>query len=583
MRFVPTPRVPVTLRPRTLLAVALALAPIADRAAEPPAAQAAGRDVLAPGLVAERLVRPGPVVVDLIRLDRYPQRRGSASDPLFRVTATSGTRLSSGRTRLSQIVRDRLSDGAVAGINGDYFSWSGVPTGLLLDERGLIRDPAAFRSSAVFDRAGALHVARLGLDGSLVALGAEGAPTGSRVAIQAINRLALPGETVLYSPEFGRRTPPSPGVPSLVVALDDPQAPLIGPLSARVLASGGAGGISLAGRIVVALGGSRGAALARRLGPGDRVLVDLAVPGLAADPATGIGGGPLLVADGEPVDAREGFSSAQVGARTARSAIGQTRNGTLLLASVRDGRSGPSRGVTTGELAALMSDLGAWTAMGLDSGGSSGISVLGSAPANVGAGGERAIATALVISYRGVQLRPADPARVTPNGDRSAETTTAALRLTTRSAVRVTLRDSRGRRAARLAAGWLDAGVRRVRVPARELEDGRYTISVVARAQDARTATRARRTVVVNRTLGHLRAAGRSRGAVLSFRLTRPARVSAAVRVPGGWKTVVSGRRLGAGSPGLRIPAPPGRRTVRLSARSRLGVSTLSTVVRVRR
>ncbi len=45
------------------------------------ATPAAGRDVLAPGLVAERLVRPGPVVVDLIRLDRYPRVAAARRTP----------------------------------------------------------------------------------------------------------------------------------------------------------------------------------------------------------------------------------------------------------------------------------------------------------------------------------------------------------------------------------------------------------------------------------------------------------------------------------------------------------------------
>jgi hypothetical protein len=563
---------------RTVLLAGLAAAALA-------AAPAHARDVVAPGLVSERLVRPGPVIAHVVRLDRYPVRRAGVDGPLYRVEAVAAGPLASGRAPLSSIVRSRAAEGAIAGINGDYFSWSGVPTGLLLTGAGLVRDPAAFRSSAVFDQAGTLHVTRLALDGSAVMLGPTGAPVGMRVGVNAVNRLQREGggETILYTPQFGSRTPPAPGTPSLVLAPVDPTVPLIGPVDARVIATGGQGGISLDGRLVLALGGSRAATLATTARPGDLIHLDLTVPGMPASPATGVGGGPLLVVEGRPWVAPEGFAQAQVTSRTARSAVGQTADGSVLLVSVEDGRSGPSRGVTSAELARLMADLGARTAMGLDSGGSAGISLRGERPETVGPAGERSIATALVVSYRGVQVPAPSPSRVSPNGDRSAETTTAVYRVVGRSAVRAELLDARGRRVARLAAGWRDAGAHRVRVPVRELRDGRYRVRVVARGAGDRRATRVTRTVMVDRTLGHLRLAGRAGGAAVAFRLTRPATVTVRVRVGGGWRTVASGRRLAPGRRGLRVDAPPGRRTVEVIARSRLGTSTLTGAVVVRR
>lgn len=548
------------------------------------ATPAAARDVLAPGLVYERVVRPGPAVVHVLRLDRYPARRADPDGPLYRVEAASGDALLGGRTRLSSMVRERRADGALAGINGDFFSWTGIPSGMLLDQRGLVRNPVPYRSSVVLDHAGGLHVGVLALAGTLSLLGPEG-PIGATAQINAINRMPRDGggESILYTEAFGERTPATPGTPSLVLQPLDPAAPLIGQVTARVLATGGGGSIGLDGRLVVALGGSRAAALAQRARPGDLVTLGIGVPGLAPGAVAGVGGGPALVAEGRPVRASEGFSSAQVDARTARSAIGQTATGTLLLVSVEDGRSGGSRGMTAGELATLMADLGAVTAAGLDSGGSAGLSIRGTVPESVGSAGERAIATALVVSYRGVRLPPPEPNRVSPDGDRRAETTTAVYRLTGRSAVRATLIDARGRRVARLAAGWRGRGAHRVRVPVRQLRDGRYRVRVVARGEDDRRATRATRVVVVDRTLGHLRAAGRAGAAVVTFRLTRAARVTVRVRVPGGWRTVVSGRKMGPGRPGLRVPAPAGRRAIQVSARSHLGVTTQQTVVRVGR
>ena len=114
-------------------------------------------------------------------------------------------------------------------------------------------------------------------------------------------------------------------------------------------------------------------------------------------------------------------------------------------------------------------------------------------PTSVGPAGERAIATALVVSYRGVQMPPPEPNRVSPDGDRRAETTTAVYRLTGRSAVRASLIDARGRRVARLAAGWRARGAHRVRVPVREPARRALSVRVVARGEDDRPRRPARR------------------------------------------------------------------------------------------
>jgi hypothetical protein len=159
----------------------------------------------------------------------------------------------------------------------------------------------------------------------------------------------------------------------------------------------------------------------------------------------------------------------------------------------------------------------------------------------------------------------------------------AAYRLTARSAVRADLLGPGGRRRERLAAGWRAAGAHPVRVPVRRLADGHYRIRIVARGEGDSRATRATRTVVVDRTLGHLRLGGRGRIATVAFRLSRPATIEVRVRVPGGWRTAVGARRIGRGKHGLRVPAAPGRRTVQVVARSRLGTSTVTGAVRVRR
>ena len=125
--------------------------------------------------------------------------------------------------------------------------------------------------------------------------------------------------------------------------------------------------------------------------------------------------GPLLVRDGRPVamdDDHEGFSAGAaqfdsditVG-RHPRAALGT--DGERLIALVCDGRSDDDAGLTLGELAGAMADLGARDALNLDGGGSASL-VCGGRLRNVprethglDVAGGRAIATALVFTAAG--------------------------------------------------------------------------------------------------------------------------------------------------------------------------------------
>lgn len=104
---------------------------------------------------------------------------------------------------------------------------------------------------------------------------------------------------------------------------------------------------------------------------GTAVQIDRAesVPGLEAYPEM-IGGGPLLIQNRQIVldPAAEQFSLAYVQERAARSAIGRTADGKVLIVAVHDrlGGSGPS----FSEMAAIMQQLGAVDALNLDGGSS---------------------------------------------------------------------------------------------------------------------------------------------------------------------------------------------------------------------
>lgn len=117
---------------------------------------------------------------------------------------------------------------------------------------------------------------------------------------------------------------------------------------------------------------------------------------------TGIGGGPVLVENGQSriTWEEEVFFGSGIGSVTdwnPRTAIGYTASNELLLMVV-DGRQTVSRGVSLEELAQLMIDLGAVEALNLDGGGSSTLVVNNTLINRPGGGSfQRAVASAFVL------------------------------------------------------------------------------------------------------------------------------------------------------------------------------------------
>lgn len=113
-----------------------------------------------------------------------------------------------------------------------------------------------------------------------------------------------------------------------------------------------------------------------------------------------IAAGPLILQDGNLTSPdswfREGFSDAHHNDRAhPRTIVGFKDDGEMLLVTV-DGRQSDSVGITTGEAAELMQDLGAVDAVMMDGGGSTTMSVDGLV-VNDPSGSTRAVASSLVV------------------------------------------------------------------------------------------------------------------------------------------------------------------------------------------
>ncbi len=539
-----------------------------------------------PGVTYERVQTPGQVV-HVVRV-----RQG----PLIDIRPVLTTGVPSRRTPLTSAMRARLGDGAVVGVNGDYFNLdSAYPSGLLMTAGELISEPEPTRSALVFGVGGALAAAQVELVGTWQASDpADPTPFPARTFIGVNRPPERASETLLYTPRYGDVTPTGDRVDALIT-MDDPAAPAINrPLTGTVhsVTPGGAVGIR-PGMLVLSGVGAAGDNVTADLVPGRRITITATIAGLPADTLAAIGGGPALVQNGVALTSvTEGFSSGQIATPTSRTAIGQTADGTVLLVTAEGPFQG-SRGVAMAEQAQLLQSLGAQTAVGMDGGGSATMALRDNLVIPWSA--ERAITDAVVVSYAGVQLTKPAPF-LSPNGDGVDERSATTARSATSGSVRVALARSNGRPIRNLYRGPLGPEGRKLDLDAKTLSvpDGKYRIIARLTPSDGSRSTAHIQDVTIDRTLGFVRASkvgtAAAQQARIRFRLTKPTRLTIVVKDAkgGAVKVLFRNRRLAKGSwatlwdmtrKDKRVK--PGLYTFVVSASTPLGRPTLAARVRV--
>jgi hypothetical protein len=361
---------------------------------------------VAPGVSWTRIVRTGgPWRVNLLTV-----ARGA------RVLAVPAGAAVGERARPSTLAR---RTGAVAAVNGGYFASDGNPVGVLAAGGRLLSEPVAGRAALLLAAdparrarvaglrfAGSVHVGGAGrlLDGVNRAPGrvpACGGRGGDRPTERpdAVTTCTDPSELVLFTPEWGPRTPRGAGRVDAEV-----RGGVVGPVRRG-------GGVRIPGDGAVLSGTGDAARLLRRSDARPAVTIDLGLRSgrttlAAAATAAVVGGGPRLLLHGR-VRVRswaEGFAPAPwffgsfVATRQPRTLAGVRRDGSLLLVTVDGRATGWSAGVTLFEAARVMRALGAREALNLDGGGSSAMAVRGqtvSRPSDPS--GERRVSDALVV------------------------------------------------------------------------------------------------------------------------------------------------------------------------------------------
>ncbi len=308
-----------------------------------------------------------------------------------------------------------LRSGAIAGINGDYFDIheSGIPLNIVVKDGQLLRSPWRFVALAV-GKDNSARIARYRWTGTVVV-----SETGETRSLDGYNSGLAPDGIVAISEALGfGAPPPDPAIRQTVVELTPsgdggryfvkqvwPQQAFYAPLpkDEMILVGRGAGGDWLS----------------QKMTAGTPVQVNLTTDPDWHDLQVAIGGGPVLVQNGQIVEDPDAPAPKERDYRHPVIAAGISRDGQTLTFVEVDGRQPAlSIGLTRPQLARYMRRIGAYQAMAFDSGGSATMVVRlpgQGAPAVVNSpsdGTERPVANALLVYSTAV---PGPPARLHVN------------------------------------------------------------------------------------------------------------------------------------------------------------------------
>jgi len=504
---------------RKLVIVVLA----AGALAVPALGQTSAPTLLMPGVTYQRQVQftsRGPVVLDVVTAPR-PDGSLYTLGPALAHGALFGTE------PLTGIEKDASGAATVVGVNGDFFTGNGPPTGIVMQNGALLSAPISSRSSLGIASDGTLTVAQVAFDGTWRG-------TGQRRQLD-LNDRPVAGHTTLYTPAWGATTPAESGVVEDVIAGLPPLLPNH-VISGVVTSVANAGGVPIppGGAVLVSRGG-QAPHLTAEAPQGTTVEIRPTLTPNWSNQLAAIGGGPLLVSGGKAVfRADEEFDDSVLNARGARSAIGQLPDGRILLVTVEGGGSDYSAGMTNYELANALVHLGAVTAMALGSGVPADMAFDGTLLTRPSTKVEPAIGDALLLSYTGVYAAPPSSDVVSPNGDGIDDTETFTYKLVAPSAVNAVLTGPGGQQLT-LAQDNEQAGVHTVTWDGQPNVEGQWKFVVTGTEASGRTTT-AERDVLLDDTLAGLQVtppsgklAANTTAVTAAFQLLHPATVTATI------------------------------------------------------
>jgi exopolysaccharide biosynthesis protein len=284
---------------------------------------------------------------------------------------------------------------AIAGINGDYFSSDGDPSGLMVNGE-LISAPLSSRSFFGVKPDHTYFISRVSMQARLET--AEGKTYAIAHLNQSRDIDRYYGRLFLYTPKYNETTLTNDDGIEVIVKSNQkliPDQEITGEVR-EIIDKRGNNPIPSDGFVLSATGSARDFLLAN-VEKGEIVKIKLDLEPNLPEEASAIGGGPRLITNGEVQIAEEGFSHSLVNKRQPRTAIGYDDNNRLIVLVV-DGRTEYfSIGMTLKELADELKQAGATQAINLDGGGSSTIYFNGQIRNYPSDGQERGLANAILI------------------------------------------------------------------------------------------------------------------------------------------------------------------------------------------
>jgi hypothetical protein len=337
----------------------------------------------------------GPWVVNVLTIDPAASKG--------RLKTTYGPDLARVE-KTSDLVR---SAGAVAGVNASFFTFTasvqypGDPVGLGIADGKLLSEPLTDPAEAnllIDANSNKMLMGHLRWTGSVV-----NRDTGVRLPLEYVNHppviptacaslpdqttCTLPGDVVLFTPEFAAATPTGNGVEVVldrfgcVVRTSTTRGTSLTPGQTSLQATGQD---SVALRNAVA-NGCLNKDINVADGNGEKVPLRSGLYGATGRYRLTAGGGIVVPA-----------GTGSFFARNPRTIAGTTHDGKILLATI-DGRQTTSVGTTMDETAAVAKALGMYDAINLDGGGSTAMALQDGTLVNRPSGAERAVGDAIVF------------------------------------------------------------------------------------------------------------------------------------------------------------------------------------------
>ncbi|MFH1347998.1 MAG: phosphodiester glycosidase family protein [Candidatus Margulisiibacteriota bacterium] len=342
-------------------------------------------------------INAGVLRVDLARASVKPalakKQKPNILESFMDLITPWAQKKTSGRFFLGKVSQIVEENNGLAGINGTYFANSGRPLGALMIDRELVSFSIYDRTALFFDQQDKPYIDNIFISSHFKT------KNGTRYKITGINQSREAKDTIMFTPTWGERTGTNSSGIEIVVSKS--KIIEVNVSNSKIPEDG----------YVLSITGPGVEVLAEQVKAGDKIDTRIQIIPYSAAPEKIIhliSGGPRLLKLGRIYVSKheEKFKTDIAKGRAARTAVGITKQGELLLVTV-DGPPRGSRkskepskdsiGVTLEELSSLMLSLGAYEAMNLD-GGSSSTMVIDQQVVNKPASGyQRSVSNAIVV------------------------------------------------------------------------------------------------------------------------------------------------------------------------------------------